>query len=174
MTVEDDPDSSNQKAATRNTPPRSSDVADRIVIKRAENAKFLKWQEQLNARFEGFGRITKNDIANFIFRKHPDEFSESELTELGTEFYDDIHWTSWALEKIRQSKKAGGSLTLDELVARRKSNDAVPRRASTKRSASRSTPRSEDAADSSETLTGTAFDGLDNSSEIESEFRSET
>ena len=101
---------------------RRSEVVDRIVVKQAENAKFVKWQAQVNERFQGFGRITKNDIANFLFRKHPDSLSEEELTELGIAFYDEVTWTRWAFEKIKRARKDGVSLTLEELIAQR----AVP------------------------------------------------
>jgi len=101
---------------------RRSEVVDRITVRQAENAKFVKWQAQIDERFEGFGRITKNDIANFLFRKHPDSLSEEELTELGVEFYDEVTWTRWAFEKIKRARKDGVLLTLEELIAKR----AVP------------------------------------------------
>ena len=112
---------------------RTIDVVDRIVISRCQNEKVKTGHEPLNERFEGFGRITKNDIADFIFRKYPQTIPETYMIELASEFYDEVHWTAWALEKIKQSKKDGGDLTLDELVSRRKGIEQVAKRATSRK-----------------------------------------
>ncbi len=98
---------------------RPSEIADRVVIRRVENEKFARCMEQINARFEGFGKITKNDVANFLFRKYPDELSDEDLIQLGAGFYDEVHWLNWALERIKQSKRDGDCLTLNELMQKR-------------------------------------------------------
>ena len=118
---EEEPNTTSQKAGEAKSPKvyKRSEVADRIVVKHAENTKLIKWQAQVNERFKGFGRITKNEIANFLFRRHPESLSEEELTELGMEFYDEVTWTRWAFEKIKQARKDGVLLTLDELIAKR-------------------------------------------------------
>lgn len=100
-------------------PSNATKVADRIVIKSDMNSKFHGWQSQINARFEGFGRITKNEISDFIFRKMPDDLSEADLNEIGAELYDEVQWMSWAMAKIKMARKEGVTLKLEDLIAAR-------------------------------------------------------
>ena len=105
------------------------DVADQIYLKDEANARIERWMQNINERFEGFGKISKNDVADFLFRKHPEDLSEDELIEIGNEIYDEVHWLNWALEKITQSKIDGVVLTLGELFARKNGVTAPQTRA---------------------------------------------
>jgi hypothetical protein len=93
------------RRAERVVPP--TEVNDQIFLSEEATARFNKWLQTINERFEGFGKISKNDIADFLFRKHAAELSEQELRDIGNEFYDEVHWLNWALEKITQSKNDG-------------------------------------------------------------------
>ena len=109
-----------------------AEVADSVVIKRESSARLDFWLKQINERFEGFGVIAQNEVADFIFRRHAEELSDEELSEIGSEFYDEVHWLNWALKKITQSKIEGGALSLGELIARKNEVTALPNRPSIK------------------------------------------
>ncbi len=92
---------------------------DRIVLRRTEQARLEAWLKKLNAQFEGMVRITKSDLANFLIRHHHEELSDLEISQLETDHYDEVRWLNWALAKIREAKRQGLVLTLDELMAKR-------------------------------------------------------
>jgi|GEM_PF-4225973 len=156
--TEDDPDQCVQpqvqpklraKKSERAVPPAK--VADQIFLQEVASARFDRWVQNINARFEGFGKISKNDIADFLFRKHSEDLSEEELTEIGNEMYDEVHWLSWALEKITQSKIGGETLTLGELIARKNEVTCPASRVVTK-SLKRAKPRAALSEQSSDQL----------------------
>ena len=103
-----------------------ADIADSVVIKKEAGARLGNWLKQINERFEGFGVITQNEVADFLFRRHAEELSDEELSAIGSEFYDEVFWLKWALEKITLSKMEGGSLTLNDLVLRRDQVTTLP------------------------------------------------
>ncbi len=104
------------------------DVVDRIVLRRPECERLDRWLSQLNARFDGMIRLTKSDLANFIIRLHADELSDTEVTLIESEFYDEVRWLNWALAKIRKAKKEGVSISLEQLMLSRSTvaNESKP------------------------------------------------
>lgn len=99
----------------------AADAVDRIVLRRVENDRLQGWVAALNARFDGMIRVTKSDLANFIVRQHSDSLSESEIKTIETEMFDEVRWLNWALAKVRQAKKVGQSLSLNDLMVKRES-----------------------------------------------------
>ena len=100
-----------------------SDNVDRIVLRKIEQQKLNAWLVMLNRKFDGMIRITKSDLANFLIRHHAESLSDKEVALIESEFYDEVRWLNWALTKIRQAKKDGLSLTLDDLMKNRNSKE---------------------------------------------------
>jgi hypothetical protein len=98
---------------------KATDSVDRIVLRRLENDKLQGWVAALNARFDGMIRVTKSDLANILVRQHADELSEAEVKTIEAEMFDEVRWLNWAVAKLRQAKKDGVPLTLNDLVAKR-------------------------------------------------------
>lgn len=99
---------------------RDSDNVDRIVLRRAESVKLEGWMATLNARFGGMVKVTKSDLANFVIRQHAASLSDAEIDSLESEHFDEVRWLNWALVKIRQAKKEGLVLSLNDLMMSRK------------------------------------------------------
>ncbi len=51
--------------------------------------------------------------------QHPVDLTESEMKLIEAELFDEVRWLNWALNKVRQAKKEGRSLSLDELMVQR-------------------------------------------------------
>lgn len=98
----------------------SGDGVDRIVLRREEARKLESWLKDLNLRFEGMIRATKSDLANFLIRHHSDTLSEAEIGLLEAELFDEVRWLNWALCKIREAKKQGRVLSLEDLMVKRR------------------------------------------------------
>ena len=109
----------------------STDSVDRIVLRRCENTRLHEWTTALNARFDGMIRVTKSDLANFLIRQHDDGLSECEIKLIEAELFDEVRWLNWALSKVRQAKKEGRKLSLNDLMVKRESiksrNGTAPR-----------------------------------------------
>ena len=106
---------------------RNSDNVDRIVLRRLEQQRLSVWVEKLNEKFDGAIRLSKSDLANFLIRHHANDLSEDEIRKVESEFFDEVRWLSWALNKIRSAKREGVDLALSELMANRNLNDREKR-----------------------------------------------
>ncbi|MFP5458382.1 MAG: hypothetical protein ACLGG7_06590 [Bacteriovoracia bacterium] len=93
---------------------------ERLTLQKPEQAKLERWLDGLNSKFDGMIRLTKSDLANFLIRHHPAHLDAEEVALIEAEHFDEVRWINWALAKIREAKKQGQSLTLDELMAQRK------------------------------------------------------
>ncbi len=98
---------------------RSPENVDRIVLRRMENDRLQSWTVSLNERFDGMIRVTKSDLANFLIRQHAENLSEPEIKLIEAELFDEVRWLNWALTKVRQAKKAGQALSLNDLMVKR-------------------------------------------------------
>lgn len=125
-----------------------SPVTERLSLRKEEQEKLEAWAQELNARFDGMIRLTKSDLANFLIRHHSENLNDEEVALIEVEHFDELRWMNWALVKIRDAKKQGLSLTLQELIEKRK----VP--SSTKKVRKKSAPKS--ANDSTSITSSTA------------------
>ena len=135
MELDDDGPAKDSRHDTDTGPesPADSDNVDRIVLRRIECGKLDRWVSNLNERFDGMIRITKSDLANFIIRQHPEDLSPDEVSLIESEFYDEVRWLNWALGKIRQAKKEGRALSLDDLMKSKRIGRTVAKVNGTKR-----------------------------------------
>ena len=94
-------------------------TTERLSLRKEEQDKLDSWVQELNTKFDGMIRLTKSDLANFLIRHHPAKLSNEELALIEREHFDEVRWINWALAKIRDAKKRGQSLTLEELMEQR-------------------------------------------------------
>lgn len=98
---------------------------ERLSLRKEEQEKLEAWVQELNLKFEGMIRLTKSDLANFLIRHHPVQLSEDEILHIETEHFDEVRWLNWAVNKVREAKKQGVPLTLQQLLdTRLKRNQA--------------------------------------------------
>jgi hypothetical protein len=109
-----------QKESTEVIESQQNDSVDRIILKREERNKLDQWLGQLNAKYDSMVKFSKIDLANFLIRHSDDELSESQIKLLGAELYDEMRWINRAIEKVRQAKREGLSLSLEDLMTKRK------------------------------------------------------
>jgi hypothetical protein len=97
-----------------------SPVTERLTLRKEEQERLEAWVQELNARFDGMIRLTKSDLANFLIRHHSESLNDEEAALIEIEHFDELRWMNWALIKIREAKKQGLSLTLQELMEKRR------------------------------------------------------
>ena len=103
-----------EKTEKKSTKPRSTH-SDRIPMNMEALQKIDRWQKHIEHHYQGT-RITRAEIANFVLLQHPDELSPDEMHQLGTKNFDDVRFTAWALQTLRQSRAAGKNTSLQELL----------------------------------------------------------
>lgn len=101
---------------------------ERLTLQSIEQAKLERWVQELNAKFDGMIRLTKSDLANFLIRHHQEKLTDSEVALIEAEHFDELRWINWALTKIREAKRMGESLTLEDLMTKRKVQPAPIKR----------------------------------------------
>lgn len=97
-----------------------TDAVDRIVLKRDERDRLDGWLQAFAAKYDGMIKISKSDLANFLIRQHDETLSDLEMKLLGAELYDELRWINRAIEKVREAKRAGSDLSLEDVMAKRK------------------------------------------------------
>lgn len=120
----------------------ATSVTERLSLRKEEQEKLEAWVQELNTKFDGMIRITKSDLANFLIRHHSETLSNEEMALIEVEHFDELRWMNWALGKIREAKKQGLALTLQELMEKRNipSPTKKPRKKSAPKSANDDTP----------------------------------
>lgn len=97
-----------------------TDSVDRIILKRDTRDKLDRWLRLLTDKYDGMIKFSKSDLANFVIREHAESLSELEIKLLAAEYYDEMRWINKAIEKVRHAKRRGVSLTLEELMEKRR------------------------------------------------------
>ena len=108
------------KSSTDEAAQSQTDAVDRIILKREERDKLDLWLSSLNQKYDSMIKFSKSDLANFLIRHHDESLSEMKMKLLGAEHYDEMRWINRAIEKVRQAKRNGALLTLEELMVKRK------------------------------------------------------
>lgn len=110
-------------------PKRPVVIQDRVTLTSASSDKLLKMIEQLNDKFKDLIEINKSDLVNYFLDKQPEILSRDHIEKLRAAFYDEVKFLSWALQKVKESKKLGTPLSLDDLMhlSPRKTENAVKR-----------------------------------------------
>lgn len=123
-------------------------ATERLSLRKEEREKLEAWVQELNAKFDGMIRLTKSDLANFLIRHHAESLSTDEVALIEVEHFDELRWMNWALMKIREAKKNGLTLTLQDLMEKRKVPTPLKkvRKKSAQKSANEDTPFASSAA----------------------------
>lgn len=90
-------------------------VQERATLNEAEAKRLDLWLEQIERRFEGFIKLNKSELVNFLIRRHPDLLSREELEKIKVENYDEAKFLKWAVGRLESAKKAGEDLRLADL-----------------------------------------------------------
>lgn len=106
--------------ATDSTVSDPTDSVDRIILKRGTRDKLDRWLQLLTDKYDSMIKFSKSDLANFIIREHTESLSELEVRLLAAEYYDEMRWINKAIEKVRQAKRSGTQITLEELMEKRR------------------------------------------------------
>ena len=106
--------------AADSTVAEPTDSVDRIILKRDTRDKLDRWLQLLTDKYDGMIKFSKSDLANFLIREHAESLSELETKLLGAEYYDEMRWINKAIEKVRQAKRSGVTLTLEGLMEKRR------------------------------------------------------
>lgn len=97
-------------------PKRPVVLQDRVTLTPSSSDKLLKMIEQLNDKFKGLIEINKSDLVNYFLEKQPEILSREHIEKLRAAFYDEVKFLSWALQKVKESKRSGQALSLDDLM----------------------------------------------------------
>lgn len=99
-------------------------TVERLSLRKEEQDKLESWVKELNIKFDGMIRLTKSDLANFLIRHHPC-LSVDEIALIEAEHFDEFRWLNWATNRIRDAKKQGRVLTLNELLEARNNSSTL-------------------------------------------------
>ncbi len=89
---------------------------DRVTLSPAISQKLNAWIDQLNDKFKGLIEINKSDLANYFLEKQPDILNRDQIEKIRAAHYDEVRFMSWALQKMKESKKNGETLSLKDLM----------------------------------------------------------
>ncbi len=100
---------------------------DRVTLSPAISQKLNAWIDQLNDKFKGLIEINKSDLANYFLEKQPDVLNRDQIEKIKIAHYDEVRFMSWALQKMKESKKNGETLSLKDLMqlSQTKANDDI-------------------------------------------------
>lgn len=88
---------------------------DRVTLGKAEADKVTAWLAQLEDCSKGFLQLTKSDLTNFLIRKHHDELTKKEITQIRQYHYDPIKHLNWIAPQIKAALSKGDMARVAEL-----------------------------------------------------------
>lgn len=89
---------------------------DRVTLNPGMSQKINGWLDQLNDKFKGLIEINKSDLANYFLDKQPDVLNRDQIEKIKAAHYDEVRFMHWALQKMKESKKSGETLSLKDLM----------------------------------------------------------
>lgn len=113
-------DKANDKTVNvaKSSPKKISSPHERVTVADKIKDKLDKWVQQANDLFEGVITITKSDIINMLIKQHEEILSLAELQILHCDHYDEIKVATWLLEKVKESKRNGDHVQLQDLLSK--------------------------------------------------------
>ena len=91
---------------------------ERVTVAETLKLKLDRWVSDANTHFDGVVSVSKSDLINLLVKQHDDTLSVEELHELRREHYDEVKLASWLLEKVKDEKKRGSTISIQELLAK--------------------------------------------------------
>lgn len=89
---------------------------DRITLGKEESAKIDGWILQIEQKTNGMVQLSKSELLNYLVQKKNSELSTSEINQIRKERYDEVKFIHWALMKIKEAKRSGETITLEDLM----------------------------------------------------------
>lgn len=97
------------KTTKRKTRPEHVTLSDAAV------ARLNRWLEQVTPRLRG-GRVTRNEITDWLIMSHDDSLTETEVHSIETRFFDPVKALEWAASEARKSKARGEAINLESFI----------------------------------------------------------
>lgn len=95
------------------------DPVDRIALTPENRARVDKWLNSLNQAFGGMIKVTRTDLVNSLLEVRAAELSDTELKKIAKYSFDEVRWLNFAVERLKDAKKTGQQLTMDQLLTER-------------------------------------------------------
>lgn len=89
---------------------------DRIVLEKETVESVSKLSLQIKEVFGGMIKLSNKEISNFLIQQRSDLLSQSELKEIKDRYFDDVRAAQWAVQKLKEAKSGGESLSLNEVL----------------------------------------------------------
>lgn len=108
---------------------KSSLPQDRVTLSPKISQRLDRWLSQLDEKFNGLIGINKSDLVNYFIGELAEDLSPVQISKIKTAYYDEVRFMQWALQKMKESKKNGAPLSLNDLLhlSQATSNDVVKR-----------------------------------------------
>lgn len=94
-------------------------TVDRVALSSESKTRVESWLDVVSRRLEGMVKVTKSDLVNAILMAHGHGLSDEEIFAIGRECFDEVRWLNWAMERLKQAKKDGSTLTMADLLKSR-------------------------------------------------------
>lgn len=89
---------------------------DRVTLTPAISKRVNGWLDQLNEKFNGLIELNRSDLTNYFLDQISDLLNRDQIEKIKTAHYDEVRFMSWALQKMKESKKNGETLSLSDLM----------------------------------------------------------
>ncbi len=88
---------------------------DRVTLSSEALTRLGAWMHEVAGHLKG-NRVTRNDLVNFLILSRPPHLSEQEISELAKRNFDQIRFTEWALQQLKEARAQGKEVSLAEIV----------------------------------------------------------
>lgn len=95
--------------------PSSKKSSDRVLVGDNESKRLDEWIEVVDKKFQGFIKVTKSDLVNFLILDHHEQLSRDELERIKRSNYDEGRFLTWAVSKWKESQKIGDHFKMTDI-----------------------------------------------------------
>lgn len=88
---------------------------ERVLVGDTESKRLDDWIEVVDKKFQGFIKVTKSDLVNFLIRDHHEQLSRDELERIKRSNYDEGRFLTWAVSKWKESQKIGDHFKMTDI-----------------------------------------------------------
>ena len=104
-----------------------SNIETKVVSKRGKSiarvrlsceaqAKLIGWQNQIQEKFNGMLKLNSSELVSIIINNSSNKLTSAALGIIKNKKLTDVQRVKWMLQRLEESKKEGGSVTLNELI----------------------------------------------------------
>lgn len=91
---------------------------ERVTVSEELKAKLANLTSQANEALQGIASVTKSDVVNLIIHEHPGELDAWEIDRLKSTHIDEVKFSAWIAQEMKNAKRAGETVTFKELLER--------------------------------------------------------